>query len=210
MCTLYADVASQEAHRRIFGIDNDRAGNLDAMPAIYPDGIAPVIGRDQNGKRGMVKMRWGFPPPPAFGSRPVVNVRNTKSGFWKKYLEPEYRCLVPATSFCEWTDSLPKTTKWFALSEKRPLFAFAGIWRKWEGVRGTKKDPVEGEHLLYSFLTTNPNADVKPIHSKAMPVILREDDWETWLTAPAAIALKLQKPLSNGALIIVASGERKD
>jgi hypothetical protein len=26
--------------------------------------------------------------------------------------------------------------------------AFAGIWRPWTGVRGTKAEPVEGEHLL--------------------------------------------------------------
>ena len=210
MCTLYADIAAQEAHRRIFGVENDLAGNLAPMSAIYPDGIAPVVGIGQNGKRGMVKMRWGFPPPPVFGNRPVVNVRNTKSGYWKKYLEPEYRCLVPAPSFCEWTDSQPKTPTWFALSEKRPLFAFAGIWRKWNGTRGTKKDPVEGDHLLYSFLTTEPNADVKPIHSKAMPVILHEDEWETWLTAPADKALKLQRPLPKGVLRIVARGDRRD
>jgi putative SOS response-associated peptidase YedK len=37
--------------------------------------------------------------------------------------------LVPATSFCEWSDTRPKVTHWFALDERRPLFAFAGIWR---------------------------------------------------------------------------------
>jgi len=34
-------------------------------------------------------------------------------------------------------------------------------------------------------LTTEPNAIVKPIHPKAMPVILHLNDWETWLTADA-------------------------
>jgi putative SOS response-associated peptidase YedK len=29
--------------------------------------------------------------------------------------KPEYRCLVPATSFCEYTDSQPKIPHWFAL-----------------------------------------------------------------------------------------------
>jgi putative SOS response-associated peptidase YedK len=53
-----------------------------------------------------------------------------------------------------------------------PLAAFAGIWRPWTGVRGTKADPVEGEHLLYSFLTSEPKDVVGPIHPKAMPVIL--------------------------------------
>ena len=35
------------------------------------------------------------------------------------------------------------------------LFAFAGIWCNWHAVRGTKKNPEEGEHRLYGFLTTD-------------------------------------------------------
>jgi putative SOS response-associated peptidase YedK len=37
---------------------------------------------------------------------------------------------------------------------------------------GTKADPVKDKHLLYSFLTSEPNGVVEPIHPKAMPVIL--------------------------------------
>jgi len=79
---------------------------------------------------------------------------------------------VPATSFCEYTDSRPKVPHWFALDETRPVFAFAGIWRPWTGTRGTKAAPAEGEHLLFSFLTTDSNELVKPVHAKAMPVLL--------------------------------------
>jgi putative SOS response-associated peptidase YedK len=43
-------------------------------------------------------------------------------------------------------------------------------------VRGKKADPVEGEHLLYSFLTSQPNGIMGPIHPKAMPVILTTAD----------------------------------
>jgi hypothetical protein len=39
-------------------------------------------------------------------------------------------------------------------------------------VRGPKSAPVEGEHELFGFLTTEANAIVAPIYSKAMPVIL--------------------------------------
>jgi putative SOS response-associated peptidase YedK len=31
-----------------------------------------------------------------------------------------------------------KDVVWFALSEDRPLCAFAGIWTEWVGARGTK------------------------------------------------------------------------
>jgi putative SOS response-associated peptidase YedK len=45
---------------------------------------------------------------------------------------------------------------------------------------GTKANPVEGKHLLYGFLTTEPNGIVAPVRAEAMPVILHQDDWETW------------------------------
>ena len=71
----------------------------------------------------------------------------------------------------------------------------------------------EGETTndIFAFLTTEPNAVVKPIHSKAMPVILTsEDEIERWMTAPPVDALKLQRPLPDGALRIVARGRRQD
>lgn len=155
-------------------------------------------------------MRWGFPPPPK-GDQLVTNVRNLSSSYWRAWLKPEYRCLVPATSFAEYAPQPnPITGKkdivWFALDRSRPLFAFAGLWRPWTGTRGTKAKPVEGDHLLYSFLTTAANAIVKPIHREAMPVILREDEWDTWLTAPVEHALRLQSPLLDDELQIVARG----
>jgi len=96
---------------------------------------------------------------------------------------------------------MPKRKVWFDFGEDEPLFCFAGIWRPWTGTRGTKKDPATGEHMLYSFLTTDANADVKPVYAKAMPVILRnEEEWKTWLHAPVDEALELQRPLEDGAL----------
>ncbi|MDB5566223.1 MAG: hypothetical protein JWP84_2789 [Tardiphaga sp.] len=65
-----------------------------------------------------------------------------------------------------------KDVVWFALTAERPLFAFAGIWTDWTGTRGTKANPVEGDHRLYGFLTTERNGMVAPVHAKAMPVLL--------------------------------------
>jgi putative SOS response-associated peptidase YedK len=77
---------------------------------------------------------------------------------------------VPATSLCEPTDQRgPKGKKiwtWFGLDDCRPLSAMAGIWCDWIGTRGTLKNPEEGRHRLYGFLTTAPNGIVKPVHSK--------------------------------------------
>ena len=104
-----------------------------------------------------------------------------------------------------------KTPKWFALDKDRRLFAFAGLWTPWRGVRGPKSAPVDGQHELFGFLTTEANAVVAPIHPKAMPVILTTSaEIDLWLLADAPKALELQRPLPDDALRIVASGEKED
>lgn len=209
MCNVYSLTRPQAALRRLFKIDDDLTGNLPPLPGIFPDMMAPVILSD-SGRVQMQMMRWGFPPPPNVAGRPVTNIRNAGSPYWQPWFKPENRCLVPATSFCEWTDKAPKVAHWFALNDERPVFAFAGIWRPWTGTRGTKANPVAGDHRLFSFLTTDANSIVRPVHAKAMPVILREDEWSTWLTAPASHALRLQTPLPDSELKIVATGVKED
>lgn len=156
--------------------------------------------------------RWGMPGPPQFGGRPVTNIRNVASPHWRGWIGARNRCVVPATSFCEYADTTPrKTPIWFALGEDRPLFAFAGLWTRWRGARGPKSAPVEGEHELYGILTTDANAVVAPIHPQAMPVILTSQaEVDLWLEAETLAALSLQRPLPNEALAVVAKGEKED
>jgi putative SOS response-associated peptidase YedK len=211
MCNLYSITKGQEAIRRLAKAMRDTTGNLPPLPGIFPDQMAPVVRTNWTKERELTMMRWGFPAPPNFKYRPVTNVRNVRSAYWRPWLAPENRCLVPATSFCEYTESQPKVPHWFALDEGRPIFFFAGIWRPWTGTRGTKANPVEGEHLLFSFLTCEANEIVKPIHAKAMPVMLTTvPEIETWMSAPADEALELQRPLPADQMMIVAKGKRKD
>jgi putative SOS response-associated peptidase YedK len=78
-------------------------------------------------------------------------------------------------------------------------------------VRETKADPVEGEHLLYSLLTSEPNGAVGPIHPNAMPVILTTpEEYDIWLNAPTENALRLQRLLPDELLEIVAEGQKSD
>ncbi len=61
-------------------------------------------------------------------------------------------------------------------------------------------------------MTTEPNAIVAPIHAKAMPVILTtREEVDLWMTVPAKDAVTtLQRPLPDGALRIVARGQKQD
>jgi putative SOS response-associated peptidase YedK len=67
------------------------------------------------------------------------------------------------------------------------------------------------EHEVFGFLTTEANAIVAPIHSKAMPVILTTtEEFDLWLEGETVEALKLQRPLPDRMLDIVARGEKED
>ena len=214
MCNLYSLTKGPQAIRDAFRAMTDETGNLPSLRGVFPDQMAPVVRSafDGHNRRALTMMRWGFPSPPGMaGNRPVTNIRNTASSYWRAWMRPANRCLVPATSFCEYAPGRPAVPHWFALGPDRPLFAFAGLWRPWEGLRGTKADPAEGTHQLFAFLTCEPNGVVAPIHPKAMPVLLTtEQEWNTWLTGDLAAALRLQRPLADCMLSVVARGGKQD
>lgn len=223
MCNLYANTMPQEAMRRLFGA-RDLLGNQPPLPAIYPDMAAPIVvtgaGEDGGLERQLVAARWGWSKA-KFGW--VTNVRNLGGWPWREAMaDPLQRCLVPATSFSEYhpTETTAKGHKaaaWFRLAgtdpDARAPFAFAGLTRLWrfheDGPR-RKTDPGQGETPCFAFLTCPPNGVVGPIHPKAMPVILDEDDYETWLTAPAAEAATLQRPWPDARLELAFVGAKED
>jgi hypothetical protein len=123
VCNLYSLTKGQAAIREIARAMRDTTGNLPPLPGIFPDQLAPVVRTARDGARELATMRWGFPPVAQPGARPITNVRNLGSGYWRGWLKPEFRCLVPATSFCEYDGRHGKRPTWFALGEDRPLFA---------------------------------------------------------------------------------------
>jgi putative SOS response-associated peptidase YedK len=86
----------------------------------------------------------------------------------------ERRCLVPATAFYEWQklDGSTKQPYRIALTDDAP-FAFAGLYGETAGMDGAPKPS-------YTIVTTDPNELMAPIHNR-MPVILTDEDAETWL-----------------------------
>lgn len=239
MCNLYSFTRSVDAMRQLFAKPfNVPVTNLPPQPGIFPDYGAPIIrnvaGADQP---ELAMVRWGMPSSrkaqldaatkradklrakgkevdfdqllrmePDSGT---TNVRNTSSAHWKRWLGIDNRCLVPFTAFSEFNREAGGDV-WFALDEDRPLAFFAGIWApQWTSVRKVKT----GEETIdvFAFLTTEPNAEVEPIHPKAMPVILTNPvDLELWMSSPWEIAKGLQRPLPDGALQIVSRGQKTD
>ena len=96
MCNLYKARSSAEEMARLFGAHLDPADQI----AVEKDYVAPGkpghVVREQGNQRILSAMNWGFP----FQGKPVTNVRNYTSPFWKSALaNPSRRCLVPVTEF---------------------------------------------------------------------------------------------------------------
>jgi putative SOS response-associated peptidase YedK len=189
MCNLYSMTATVDELRRLFGPFAGDTTNLPPFAEIYPGRPAPVLRTGEAGGLKLELMEWGFPGPPATKGRPVTNVRNLASPFWRSALaRTDRRCIVPVTQFCEWEgEKGAKRKVWFGLREDAdPLFAFAGLWR-----------PGEGGVAYMAFLTCEPNTIVGAVHPKAMPVMLRPQDFPRWLGSEAASACELAVPYAD-------------
>jgi putative SOS response-associated peptidase YedK len=187
MCTLYRLASGPAEIARLF--EAELRTSWDPPTSFHPDRPAPVVGHGRQG-RVLAEAIWGIAPPPGV-KRPVVNIRNLQSPFWRGALaRPGLRCLVPASSFTEWSDAPDPATGRrrlhdFALRPPAP-FAFAGLVRT--PPPGTDGPP------RFAFLTCPPNAVVAPIHAKAMPVILEAGQWQAWLDGAPADAFQAPCP----------------
>ncbi|CAN7294140.1 SOS response-associated peptidase [Pararhizobium sp. LjRoot235] len=213
MCNLYNLTSNQQAIRDFADITRYREGNLPPTVNVHPDRPGPIIRVDADGERELIMSTWGMPTPDAHlegkPDRGVTNVRKTFIPHWQQWLGVEHRCLVPATAFSEFEqepdpETGKKPLRWFVLNEDQPVFALAGIHTKWTGARGPIRAPREGEHDLFAFLTTSPNDIVKPIHPKAMPVLLTtREECEIWMMADWKEAKKLQRPLPEDQMMVL-------
>ncbi|MGI3211903.1 SOS response-associated peptidase family protein, partial [Roseovarius tibetensis] len=171
MCNLYSNTMPPEAMRSLFAVDpaNDRLGNAEPLPAIFPKTMSPIVGVGPDGTRWLENAHWGFVMPQVskktghpIQPKAVNNARDDKlrnSRFWTKSFE-DRRCLIPATSYCEPKGRNPATYVWFGVAgdddgeEERPPFALAGIWRHYRGNYGGGE---EREMITSSMVTTTPN-----------------------------------------------------
>lgn len=145
---------------------------------VAPTSVMPVARVNEDGKRILEPMYWGFMGwKPKEGYKPFtpINTRDDKimkSRMWKgPFLNK--RCIIPANGFYEWTGSKGNKTPHYIYPTQGKLMGFAGIYSE----LAPEGAPVG---ISYSVITTDPNKVMEDIHDR-MPVILHPEEFDDWL-----------------------------
>ncbi len=196
MCGRFQLSTSLSRLAQIFGFIV-RDFDLNPRYNIAPTQKVAVLRSDAAGMRKHIRhlslLRWGLVPhwskTPDMGAR-LMNARCetlcTKPSFRDAYAKR--RCLILTDGFYEWQKLSPKEAIKYNINghtPKQPFyirmknaepFAFAGLWEQWGGMcDGT---PLTLETC--TIVTTEPNNVIIPIHNR-MPVIVKHEDYDTWL-----------------------------
>lgn len=168
-------------------------------------------------------MRWGLVPPwakadpggaPQAGGPLLINARADRVTISPAYRSAarHKRCLVPMDGFYEWRVEPDPPTGGTAgrKARKTPFYVYrgngemlfmAGLWSAW----GPDRQP--GPHdmpplLSCTIITTDAVGELAGIHDR-MPLIVPEDEWDTWLDpdAPADTALLARPPDVAGVAV---------
>ena len=162
---------------------------------IAPTQYSPVI-VDKVGRHAKL-MKWGLIPnwskDASIGSK-LINARSEtlleKPSF--QHLVPTQRCIVITDGYFEWKRTSSRSIPYYIHHPEKKLLPMAGLWDIW-------KNP-SGEHIFsYTVITTSPAPDLAEIHHR-MPVILQQNEIDTWLKVHhTAIpdAMGLLKPYDN-------------
>ena len=146
---------------------------------VAPSQLALVLTDEKPHELQMYK--WGLIPSWAKEASIGYKMINAKSEtlFEKpsfRNLIKNRRCMVISDGFYEWKPLASKHKQPYRIGLKGDeLFAFAGLWDSWV-------DKETGE-IIHSFtiITIEANTLVAPIHNR-MPVILKRDDEEKWIS----------------------------
>lgn len=191
MCGRFTLIENEAVIQERFQIDM----TLDKMEPRY--NIAPservfAVIFDGKKRRGGY-IQWGLVPSWAKDEKignNMINARletaHEKPSF--KRLLTQKRCLIIADSFYEWQSTNAGKTVHRIQVKEESLFAFAGLWDKWEN---------NGKRLFTcTMLTKEANDFMRSIHHR-MPIILPMEYEHDWLARPFQYPLEAQQFLTS-------------
>ena len=184
MCNLYRMTKNKDEVAKWFDAV-ELAGGANFGEEVYPGYPGLVIAGGE-----LKQMTWGFPlvmkgkSGKKLKPKPVNNARTDKldSFFWRYSFE-ERRCLIPVSAWAEAQGPKgSKTRTWLSLPDT-DLFACAGVWR----------DSDEFGLAFSMVMTDSAGSAAQDVHSR-MPVLLRPQDYEGWVSGSPDEAKRLCKP----------------
>ena len=166
---------------KILGIQFDNPCDFKSQYNIAPTEFAPII-LANNDHFELRSARWWLVP--SWAKEPstqfkMFNARAETIESSKAYKKPfnEQRCIVPASGWYEWRKENGGKTPYYVTGNEQGL-AFAGVYDEWQ----------QGESPLTSFsvITTDAAPDLEFLHHR-MPLLLKEDQFEDWLSGTTNI-----------------------
>jgi putative SOS response-associated peptidase YedK len=174
--------------RRILEIEDyyeiDQVEDLEIWKREYnipPREMARVV-LESDGKRSLMAGLWSLmgPWPESLEKGNQASTFNAKAETLTD--RPAYRnaflkrrCIVPAEAFYEWVGPKKERQPLNIARKDRKLLSMAGLFNYW------KPAASQGRPMLtFTVVTTAPSRWMARIHNR-MPVILRDDQIDTWL-----------------------------
>lgn len=186
MCGRFALNETPIALAEVFNLNDE----FEFLPSwnIAPSARICSITADIEHKRHLRLMKWGLIPhwakDASIGNK-LANARGEtvaeKPSFRTAF--KSHRCIIPASGFFEWKTERGIKLPWYISLKSGVPMAFAGLWEEWNDIE------------TCCIITTAANSLMEPIHDR-MPVILDEDQWETWLS-PVVTHADVLLPMIN-------------
>jgi putative SOS response-associated peptidase YedK len=145
-----------------------------------PTQLLPVILEDEEGERTALPMQWGLVPRwrRSDGKAGVAPINARAETLLEKPmfrgLTKSKRCIVPASGFYEWRKLNGRKQPYYLTADDGELWGLAGLY---DHTHDEENDAAGS----FTIITTNANPLVAPLHDR-MPVILRREDEEEWLS----------------------------
>ena len=191
MCNLYRMTKNTDEVAKWFEAI-EALGGANFGEEVYPGYPGLVVAGGE-----VKQMSWGFPlvmkgkNGQPLKPKPVNNARTDKldSFFWRHSFE-ERRCLIPVSAWAEAQGPKgSKTRTWLSLPDAE-LFACAGVWR----------DSDEFGTCYSMVMTDSAGSAAADVHSR-MPVLLRPEHYEGWVSGSPEDAKALCKAWSGDITI---------
>ena len=171
MCGRYT--LRSRGSAKFYGVPASELPFLAPRYNIAPTQDVPVI-VERGASRELALFQWGLIPSWSKEPKGFINARaetlEEKPSFSESF--QRRRCLIPADGFYEWERNGKHRQPYFFQMKDEAVFAFAGIWDKWQ------RDGVSITSC--AIITTTPNKLLATIHDR-MPVVLTAETQESWL-----------------------------